>query len=214
MYTKYACLGLKQHYHINVDSELRSDCQKWEKILSQPEAVSRPFMDFKTVLQADVLDFYTDASGNAKLGFGCVFADSWTFGQWEENFIIENKPSIDYLELYAVTVAIDLWAPRLENRRVVIFCDNQAVVGMINKSASPVKNCMVLIRHTTLTSIQHNVRFFPKYVKSAENTRADALSRLDFKCFWNNSGKTTNSLPTLIPEKLAHEQNMDKRINL
>ena len=153
-------------------------------------------------LQADTIDFYIDASGNPKLGFGCVFESTWTFGQWDYKFIIQNRPSIDYLELYALTVAIELWVPRLENKHVVVFCDNQVVVNMINQAASPVKNCMVLIRMITVTSIRHNIRFFARYVKSAENVHADALSQLDSNKFWSNSSKSTNALPALIPDKL------------
>ena len=39
MYVKYAYPDLKQHYHINVDHELRSDCLVWLQFLVKPEAV-------------------------------------------------------------------------------------------------------------------------------------------------------------------------------
>ena len=83
---------------------------------------------------------------------------------WEPGYIELLEPSIDYLELFAVAVAVSLWAHKLQNRRVIIFCDNTAVVGMINKNASPCKNCMVLIRKAVLISLRFNVRIFATYV--------------------------------------------------
>ena len=100
LYVKYSYQGLKQHYHINVDNEMREDCEVWLKFLEMNNAVCRPFIDFTTYLTADVLNFYTDASGAEDKGFGCVFNEDWTFVMWEDNFIANFKPSIELLELY------------------------------------------------------------------------------------------------------------------
>ena len=151
----------------------KSDCRVWKTFLDDPSSLCRPFIDFSKFLVADSLDFYTDASGSSKLGFGCVFDKEWTHGRWNTKFIENAKPSTEYLELFAVAVAIPLWAENLQNRRVVIYCDNQLVVEMINKSVSSCKNCMVLIQHITFASIKANVCFFARYVKSVDNMRAD-----------------------------------------
>lgn len=74
-------------------------------------------------------------------------------------------------------MAIQLWTYRLKNRRVVIHCDNQGVVAMINKGSSSCRKCMVLIRIITFTSMFYNTRFFARYMKSRDNTLADTLSR-------------------------------------
>ena len=43
------------------------------------------------------LGFYSDASANPNLGFGCVINNtSWIWGKWETGFIEANKPSIEY----------------------------------------------------------------------------------------------------------------------
>ena len=202
MYVKYSYRNLKQHYHVRVDSELKSDCLVWLEFLNDQASLCRPFMDFSKCLTADVLNFYTDTSGSAKHGFGCVFDKEWTWGRWNSCFITSKRPSIEYLELFGVAVAIVLWADRLQNRRVVIFCDNQSVVQMINDAVSSCRNCMVLIRIITLTSIKFNVRFFARYVESADNTLADALSRGQFFRFWKNAGVGMNPFPTPLPQKL------------
>ena len=56
----------------------------------------------------------------------------WCYTMWEPG-LRRNQPSIEYLELYAVTVVIVLWAKLLKNCRVIIFCDNLTITRVINK---------------------------------------------------------------------------------
>ena len=121
MYAKYSYPKIKQHYHVKADTELKADCRMWKQFLDMPESLCRPSIDFSEALVTDKIDFYTDASGAVNLGFGCVLGKEWTQGFWNPSFMINCKPSIEYLELYAMTVAILLWARNLQNRRVVIF---------------------------------------------------------------------------------------------
>ena len=105
---------------------------------------------------ADEIDFYTDASGAAKLGFGCYYNKHWTYGMWEDSFISNCKPSIEFLELYVVAIAIQLWESYLQNKRVVVFFDNKSVVDMINNTVSSCEKCMKLIQN------YHIYEFGPK----------------------------------------------------
>ena len=45
--------------------------------------------------------------------------------------MIKYKSCIEYLELYVVTVGVVLWISRFANQKIVILCNNQAVVNMI-----------------------------------------------------------------------------------
>ena len=159
-------------------------------------------MDFTSKLCANEINFYTDALGAEHLGFGCTFENFWTYSAWEPNFIKKFNPSIEYLELYVVAVAIELWANKLQNKKVIIFCDNKSVVEMINNTESSCCHCMKLIRIITLKSISENVRFFAKYVKSAENVLADALSRIQLHRFRKFTPPMVNEHPTPLPSKL------------
>ena len=119
-----------------------------------------PFVDFTEELTAHELDFYTNSSANAILGFGGYFGCLWFAGIWDPGFIREKQPSIEYLELYAITVAILLWAERLANLRVVIFTDNQTAMNILNNTSSSCRNCMVLVRMIVMTQLKFNVRIF------------------------------------------------------
>lgn len=71
MYAKYN--NLKQHHHLRVDQELRLDCAMWERFLTNPLNVSRPFQDFSESTISEIRHLTSDASLNHKLGFGGVF---------------------------------------------------------------------------------------------------------------------------------------------
>ena len=109
------------------------------------------------------------------------------------------QPSIEYLELYGVTMAVLLWIKKFKNRTVNLFCDNKSVRDMINNAGTHRKHCMGLLRLLILEGLVHNVKIKCKYVKSKENGKADALSRLDFDRFWKLD-ETMEPLPLEVPE--------------
>ena len=179
----------------------------WIEFLEKREfcgiSVSRPFLDLKSALVATELEFFSDTSLKSCLGFRARFQKQWTFGQWPTNFITKYSPSIEYAELFALLVAIYVWSPFLRNQRVIIFCDNQAVVAMVNNITSKCKNCMVLIRKLVLWSLQFNFRVFMKYIKLADNEVADSLSQLDFDCFsYLAQEKHLDPMPQPLPDEL------------
>lgn len=187
MYNKFSDPKLKQHYHINVDRELRQDCLVWRTFLSLTARVQRPFVDFTEELTADELNWYTDSSKNNQLGFGCYFSGRYAYGRWEdseENFINKYNPSINFLELYGIVVSVELWCKHIKNKRVVIFSDNLSAVHMVNNSSSKCSSCMKLIRILTLTCLRHNTRVFLRHVEGKFNTLSDSLSRMDLKRFF------------------------------
>ena len=141
-------------------------------------------VDLDTVVSSTTLNFYSDASANASLGVGAVFNMHWLFAKWEPLYISKNKPSIEYLELFGVTAALLMWGDKLKDQRISIYCDNMAVVNMINNYASSCHNCMYLLRLIALDNLTHNRRVFALYVRSTDNSLADSLSHLQFKCFW------------------------------
>ena len=208
MYAKITCktAQLRQHHHINLDAEFRADCQMWLKFLSLSEfdhtVLYRPFVDLSDYLVARDVGFFTDSSANPELGFGGVFRNKWFFGQWEKGFIKNKKPNIEYLELYAVCIGLFVWADAFLNTRLLIHCDNQAVVAMINNTTSNCKHCMILIRSLVLKSMECNFRVFARYIRSSENDRADSLSRHQFDRFFRLSKGRHQKHPENLPIEL------------
>ena len=85
MYAKFTGLDkkLKQHHHINIDSEFRFNCEIWRLFLTnyKERSVCRPMIDLKSTINATQLSFYSDASANERLGFGAVYGTKWLYGQ-------------------------------------------------------------------------------------------------------------------------------------
>ena len=192
----------KPHHHVRLNKEAQHDMQVWLQFLEHPSVFARPFLDFSQDLAASDIEFYTDASRNFTLGAGGICQNSWFSLKWDWNFMCKNQPSIAYLELYAVTVGILLWIQRFSNRRVFLFCDNEAVVNMLNNTSSSCKHCMVLIRLIVLKSMIHNVRVYAKHVGTKENYLADWLSRDKVKLFKRITKNKFESEPEKIPSEL------------
>ena len=193
----------KPHHHFNISAEFRMDLTMWRDFLEHPAAFSRSFFDLDEELYFAPQDFFTDASSTK--GCGGYHLDQWFILEWPEEFLTMAQPSINYLELYALTLGILTWGHWHKNRNIVIFCDNQSVIQMVNKVTSSCANCMVLIRFIVLHCMIHNIRIRVKYVKSQDNTFADLLSRMKYKEFRQLSrrqNKIFKNLPEIIPECL------------
>ena len=117
-------------------------------------------LDLNRLDSAEQLWFYTDLSSPESLGFGGVYENQWFFGKWEPGFITECKLSIAFLELYALVTGMLIWSNRLQNICMVVFCDNQSVVQMVNQMISKCPNCMYLIRLLVFAGMTHNRRVF------------------------------------------------------
>ena len=180
---------------------MRLDLQIWLQFLNNQSIFCRPLTHF-TVISAEDIDMYTDSSRNQNLGCGGVCNNDWFMTKWEDGFIQNCQPSIGYLELYAVTVAIINWIHRFEGKVVSLFCDNMSVVHMINSQTSNCKNCMVLIRFIALKGMLHNVIIKAKHVTTKNNIVSDCLSRLKYQKFRELTGNKYNEHPTPIPHEL------------
>lgn len=197
MYAKFK--NMKQHHHVRVDGELRADCQLWAKFLLEPRNTSRPFIDFTKELTAEVIRMESDASLNKHFGIGGLFLRSksksdhndrmdisrisWFSQKWPKDFIQTAGISIEVAELLGACMGVSIWAREIEGKRVVIWCDNQAVVQMINNCSSACKKCMFLLRHLTLLCMDYRIRVFCRYISTKENRWADQLSRMKVATF-------------------------------
>ena len=194
---------LLPHHHVRLTKENKLDLELWKVFLSNQAAYSRNFMDFLLETNAQEIPFFSDASKNPELGCGAYSEMEWFSKQWDKDFITKYDPSITYLELFGLTVAVKLWIHKYKDQHVIIHCDNQTVVQMINNSTSSCKNCMLLIRIVVMECLIWNVRLFALYVSTKSNGIADALSRLEYIRFHRlTEGKDMKPMGCKIPEIL------------
>ena len=195
---------MKPHHHLKITQEMKLDLEIWKEFLSNADVYCRPFMELGEWTGED-LEFYSDASKNWKRGVGAWCQHSWMYTKWDEELMKKINPTIQYLELYGVTMAVIKWIHRFRNKKVYIFCDNQNVVDWINDSSASDKNCMFLIRLITLKGLKENVRIFAKHVGTKKNGMADALSRMQLDRFWelvNKQKRAMNDQPEELPQMI------------
>ena len=191
--------NLKPHHHVAVKQENRLDLLMWKHFLSFPGVYQRPFLDTCNLLTSEDINMYSDASGS--IGFGAYCGKSWCWGFWTESFLNDCNPSIEYLELYAVAVAVVNWIDNFQNKNLCLYTDNESVQSMVNNTKSRCRNCMVLMRIIVLQCMKSNVRLFAKWVSTDDNGKADSLSRGDITRF-RNLDKNMNDKPDAIPAVL------------
>ena len=150
---------LKQHHHVHLDKEFKTDCKVWLTFLSGNLAsvVNRPMIDILGQVDTSKdICFFSDASAAKTLGFGAILNREWIYGMWPEGFIENQKLSIKFLELFTLCAGVLTWCeePDLTNCRVTLFCDNVAMVHMINNLSSSCHHCMHLLRILVLDGLQ------------------------------------------------------------
>ena len=195
-------VALKQYHHVTLNREFKNDCKVWITFLENQKAVNWNFTDFDSTSRPVDIGFYSDSSKNEDFGFGCYYNGRWLFGKWEPNFIKREDPSIAYLELFTLCAGILAWGKSIENQHILLHCDNQSVVQMVNSMSSRCKNCMYLLRILALENLVHNRKIEVVYIASKANFLADYLSRLMIKRFWQVAPPGTRIMPDSVPEDI------------
>jgi hypothetical protein len=114
---------------------------------------------------------FTDASG---VGFGAAWGAAEVQGPWAEG---DQGLHIAWLELSAVLRALQAWALRLAQRRVLIRCDNTQAVAAINHGSTRVPEGRSISRQIAELAVQHGFEIRAEHIAGADNVRADRLSR-------------------------------------
>ena len=151
--------GLKPNWHISVTNDVRSDCHMWLHFI-------RDYGGWTQILtpQMPMVMLYTDAAMTEDLGWGAWWDNHWTWDQWDSEFIQWESPSIDYLELYAVVVAIWIWTPYFANKQVRVNSDNQPTVCVINNKSSHSPSMLTLIRFFTMHCMLNNIHLSAQFI--------------------------------------------------
>jgi hypothetical protein len=85
-------------------------------------------MDVHTAHQAPDVTIFTDASGS--WGCGGAWGNGWLQAQWSETWV---AASIAVKELLPIALAVAIWGCEWQHKHV--YCDNMAVVQIVNKTA-------------------------------------------------------------------------------
>ena len=197
---KPACQG----HHKRISASVCSDMMFKQFLLETAhlQVKSVPFL-IKLGIDNDQIELYSDSAGAADKGFSCRFGVHWAQGFWSHTNLFTDtfSPNIALLELYAITVAFEIWALNLSGKSITLKSDNAAAVAMINCKRSDIPAGMDLIRHLTKTCLHFQIFIQAKFLPSAANKWTDLLSRNRMTEF-RQKFLEADLLPTSLPTSL------------
>ena len=126
------------------------------------------------------MELFTNASDK---GFCCYFQGQWCQGTFPKQGFKDQQMSINWHELYAVTMALALWGPHLKGKCLLLHCNNASVVHIMAKASTHSKTMMALVQTFTLLSMQHNIHMHIQHIAGVNNKIADALSHFEMDRF-------------------------------
>jgi hypothetical protein len=103
------------------------------------------------------------------------------------DFIQSQDLPIHKLEMLAVLVGVRLWGKMCEGQKIRIYCDNQAVVQVINSSRTKDSFMGTCLRELWLEVSKFGFQLRAIHLPGEENRVADWLSRWDCGLCYQNS---------------------------
>lgn len=85
---------------------------------------------------------------------------------------------INSLECLAIMVSLRKWAKKCVGKKLLLKCDNQVTVSIINSGASRAKFLQACLREIHHLCALHSVEIRAVYIKSKDNDISDSLSRM------------------------------------
>ena len=96
--------------------------------------------------------------------------------------------------MFNILVAIRLWAFKWANKNVLIHCDNEAVVTILNSGKSRDLTLSRISRNIFTQCASHDIQLQIKHVPGKKNNIADLLSR------WQVTKNAKDKLSSLLPD--------------
>ena len=126
--------------------------------------------------KSPVTNLQTDACLH---GGGGYYNGDYFYINWELDMPDVIDKHINLKEAISILLALERWAPMLQNKHVIIYTDNVTAKSVINKGTSPSDWLMAyLIRASFWTQAKYNFSVKAVYLPGRCNLRADSISRL------------------------------------
>ena len=157
--------------------------------------------------QYNGVTFYDNLTCNAEIhldasltGLGAIFDNMVYSLPIERNYM---GYSIVQLEILNILVACKVWAAHWSNKRIKIWCDNLAVVEVLNSGRSRDDTLATCARNIWLLSAMYNFDILLYHIPGRDNITADLLSR------WTNSHEDYIKLYQLVPDAIWIQTNTE-----
>ena len=180
-------------HFIRLSKCARSDIEWWYTYSKGWNGVSMMSLVNKTNPEVSLT---TDALGS--WGCGGFSNTQWFSLKWVASAMSLH---ITVKELLPITIAAGLWGPHWRGQSVQVWCDNEAVVTIINQNTSKDLEAMHLMRCLAFIMAKCEFFLFASHIKGQHNKIADALSRDNVPLF-RTLYPQAQLHPTVIPSAL------------
>lgn len=184
--------GKKQQF-VRLNASFCSDFMWWHMFL---EAWNGIGMLHNPAESTPDVHLYSDVSGS--FGCGAWFGRQWLQLPWPHAV---SKWSIAAKELVPIILARVLWGIEWHNKLILVHCDNQAVVEVVNRGYSKDSTLMQMLRCIFFVAALFEFTIRAVHIPWDQNTAADAISRNNRSLFFLQV-PATNPFPTPVPQTL------------
>ena len=163
--------GLKHHHHrVSLNKEFQKDIRWWLNFLAVYNGV---YIILDTPWSAPDCVFATDA---CLTGCGGICGDRLFHTPFPDS-VCQKFSAIHQLEFIALLVATRLWGSRWTSLRIQVFCDNEAVVAVINSGKTSDPFMGAILRNMWLSVSSQEFEIKAVHLPGATNRLPDYLSR-------------------------------------
>jgi hypothetical protein len=190
------------HHFVRLTKELKEDLVMWLTFLKLFNGTS--VMADQNWISDQCIELYTDAAGNKQLGCGAYLNGEWFNFKWPSIWQDELFRDITVLELIPIVFAFLIWGNKLKGNKIILHCDNMALVHIINKKSSKNKRVLMLLRHLVLILLINNIQVRGVHIFSKENGICDAISRFQNKRIQKLLPQFACKTPLMIPSEFQY----------
>ena len=181
------------HHHLRLSKAMKADLNWWLHFARTWNGRSF-FLDHHWT-PSPTFQLYTNAS---QQGYGCYWRGHWISGTWDR---YQARRDIQWKELFAILVAASAWGAQWPRKRLLVHCDNHAVVDVWRTGTCKQAALMQLVRALFFTAAKHNFTLLIQHIEGTSNCIADSLSRLQFHRFRHLAPQAdANPTPTPVIE--------------
>ena len=186
-------MAREPHHFIRLNKEARSDVEWWHLFAERWNGVSMMYVARKDSCEIIVT---SDASGC--WGCGAFCGREWFQLRWPG---ATQESHITVKELVPIVLAAAVWGREWKGKCVMSYCDNSAVVAIVNKGDSKEPEAMHLLRCLAFLKAKFQFSLYSSHVKGVNNELADTLSR-DNACYFLSHYPQARPSPTAISPEL------------
>ncbi|CAH1239165.1 Hypp5742 [Branchiostoma lanceolatum] len=164
--------SLRRNTHrFRLSRDFRLDLAWWDRFLHVFNGVS---------LIAPTLDTSPDevvSTDACSTGCGAYSDGLYFHTRFPESLAQRHRDRIHVLEMLTIVVAARLWGSAWSHLRILVRCDNEACVHVLNSGRSRDKDLLTCARELWMLAATHTFELKASHISGCDNRIADHLSR-------------------------------------